>query len=90
MRSNVKPLKRSDIKREPIVRDDPLVPSGISVWAVILWLKQHNWDHDKVIDLLQGDLTAADIEYAERFYGEYHDEIEFRLRQIAGTLYTRD
>jgi len=78
----MKAVDPRDIKKEPIVREDALVPSGISVWAVILWLHQSKWDREKVVDLLEGDLALSDVEYAERYYQEHRDEIDYKLNSL--------
>jgi len=66
-------------------KHDPTVPSGMAIWAVVNYLKYFDWDHEKTVDIMEGALTKSDVEYAERYYREHRDEIEFRLRQISGS-----
>jgi hypothetical protein len=77
--SMVKPPKTVTEKaRKPYAS----VPSGMSVWAVIMYLKYFDWDREKTVDLMEGALTNADIEFAERYYSEHRDEIDAKLSSL--------
>jgi hypothetical protein len=78
----MKPVDPRDIEKVPILREEPLVPSGIAVYAVILWLKQLKWDREKTLDLLEGAITRSDIEYAEHYYKEHRSEIDLKLTSL--------
>lgn len=64
------------IPQEPGKRHEPMVGPGVSVWAVISYLKAYDWDVNEVLNEFQDVLSREDILAAQEYYRSHIDEIE--------------
>jgi uncharacterized protein (DUF433 family) len=65
----------------PNNRHEPMVGPGVSVWAIVGYLKFYDWDVSRIQQAYDPYLTEDDVRAAWDYYKRHTVEIDEKLRR---------